>query len=116
MDIINNTNSRLQALELEFIESRRENTLIQALALAPAPAPVIIPIIIPIVTPVFEPSTSFKSIPFRADKVGYFDPDLDTDAKGDIVTIGKDLWFRDVFLFTDRLKDIVVIKEAVRSN
>jgi hypothetical protein len=34
---------------------------------------------------------SFKSIPFQADEVGYFNPDLDADAKGDIVTIGKDL-------------------------
>jgi hypothetical protein len=116
MDIINNTNSRLQALELEFVESRRENTSIQAPAPAPAPAPIIVPTIVPVVTPTFEPSASFKSIPFRADEVGYFDPDLDADAEGDMVTIGKDLWFRDVFLFTDRLKDIAVTKEAVRSN
>jgi hypothetical protein len=49
--------------------------------------------------------------------VGYFDPDLDANAKGDMVIIRKDLWFRDVFLFTDRLKDVVVIKvDVVRSN
>jgi hypothetical protein len=28
----------------------------------------------------------------------------------------KDLWFRDMFLFTDRLKDIAATKEAVRIN
>jgi hypothetical protein len=45
--------------------------------------------------------------------VGYFEPDLDSD--GDMVTVGKDLWFRDVFLFTDRLKDIAITKD-VRTN
>jgi uncharacterized membrane protein len=35
-------------------------------------------------------------------------PILTSHTKG-IVTIGKDLWFRDVFLFTDRLKDIAII-------
>jgi hypothetical protein len=34
-----------------------------------------------------------------------------------MVTIGKDLWFRDVFLFIDRLKDIAITKaDAVRTN
>jgi hypothetical protein len=42
--------------------------------------------------------------------VGYFDPDLDAD--DDMVTIGKDLWFRDVFLSTERLKDITITKVA----
>jgi hypothetical protein len=44
-----------------------------------------------------------------------FDPDLDESHEGYIVTIGKDLWFRDVFLFTGRLKDIGITKD-VRTN
>jgi hypothetical protein len=80
---------------------------------APAPAPAIVPTIIPTIEPSF---TTVKLILFRADEVGYFDPDLDAD-EGDMVTIGKDLWFRDVFLFTDRLKDIVTIKvDVVQAN
>jgi hypothetical protein len=51
-------------------------------------------------------------IPFRADEVGYFDPDLDeSHGDRDMVTIGKGLWFRDVFLFTDGLKDVLIRKE-----
>ena len=80
---------------------------------APAPAPAIVPTIIPTIEPSF---TTVKPILFRADEVGYFDPDLDAD-EGDMVTIGKDLWFRDVFLFTDRLKDIATTKaDAVQAN
>jgi hypothetical protein len=34
-----------------------------------------------------------------------------------MVIIGKDLWFRDVFLFSDRLKDVAIARSgAVRSN
>jgi hypothetical protein len=54
---------------------------------APAPAPIIVPTIIPTIEPSF---TTIKPILFRADEVGYFNPDLDAD-EGDIVTIGKDL-------------------------
>jgi hypothetical protein len=59
-------------------------------------------------TPVIEPFTAFKSIPFQADEVGYFDPDLDADAKGDMVIIRKDLWFRDVFLLFIRHYSLLV--------
>jgi hypothetical protein len=88
---------------------------LQAARIAPAPAPAPAPAIVPAVTPAIEPFTTIKSIPFRADEVGYFDPDL--DAEGYIVTVGKDLWFRDVFLFRDRLKDVAVTKaDVVRTN
>jgi hypothetical protein len=131
MSTINQMTSRFEAVEarLDTIEHRLgslENASIQALALAPALAPALAlaptpaptpPAPAPIVTPIINPSTSFKSTPFRADKVGYFDPDLDTNTKGDMVIISKDLWFRDVFLFTDRLKDIVTTKaDVVRAN
>jgi hypothetical protein len=96
--------SRFQALESEIAELKAAQVI-----QPPAPAPA--------VTPAIEPPFT-KSIPFRADEVGYFDPDLDeTQGEGDMVTIGKDLWFRDVFLFTDRLKDVAVTKaDAVRGN
>jgi hypothetical protein len=67
--------------------------------------------------PAIEPSTTFMSIPFRVDEVCFFDPGLDESYEGDMLTIGKDLWFRDVFLFSDRLDDIAIAKaNAVRSN
>jgi hypothetical protein len=104
--------SRFNALEAEVVQLRAAQVI-----QPPAPAPAIVPAIVPAVTPAFEPSASFKSIPFRADEVGYFDPDLDANAEGDMVTVGKDLWFRDVFLFTDRLKDIATTKaDVVRAN
>jgi hypothetical protein len=99
-DIIS-INGRLNTIK------RRLDSLEDASSQAPAPTPTPTPI----VTPTIKPSASFKSIPFRADEVGYFADE------GDIVTISKDLWFRDVFLFTDRLKDIVTTKvDVVRAN
>jgi hypothetical protein len=112
--------SRFQALESEIAELKAQAAqaaqATQAPAPAPALAPAIVPTIIPVITtPAIKPSASFKSIPFRADEVGYFDPDL--DAEGDMVTVGKDIWFKDVFLFTDRLKDVAVTKgDVVRTN
>jgi hypothetical protein len=80
--------SRFQSLESEIAELKAQAT--QAHAPALALAPVIVPAIVPaITTPAIEPSASFESIPYRADEVGYFDPDL--DAEGDMVTVGKDL-------------------------
>jgi hypothetical protein len=107
--------SRFQALESEIAELKAQAAQATQ-APAPALAPAIVPTIVPVITtPAIEPSASFKSIPFRADEVGYFDPDL--DAEGDMVTVGKDIWFKDVFLFTDRLKDVAVTKgDVVRTN
>jgi hypothetical protein len=81
MAAINQLTSRFDTLEAEFAELKAAQVT-QPPAPAPAPAPAI--------TPIIEPSASFKSTPFRADEVGYFDPDLDAD-EGDMVTIGKDL-------------------------
>jgi hypothetical protein len=67
--------------------------------------------------PAIEPFT--KSIPFRADEVGHLGSDLDEPNHTGMEIwsqFGKDLWFRDMFLFTARLKDIAVTKEAVRIN
>jgi hypothetical protein len=100
----------------ELAEHRSRIVELQVARIAPAPAPAPLAIT-PAATPIIEPSTTFKSIPFRVDEVGYFDPDFDeSHGDGDMVTIGKDLWFRDMFLFTARLKDIAVTKEAVRIN
>jgi hypothetical protein len=67
---------------------RRLDSLENASTQAPAPTPVIIPIIVPIIEPSF---TTVKLMLFRADEVGYFNPDLDANTKGDIVIIRKDL-------------------------
>jgi hypothetical protein len=68
---------------------RRLDSLENASVQPPTPTPT--PIIVPIIIPIIEPSfTTIKPILFRADEVGYFNPDLDAD-EGDIVTIGKDL-------------------------
>ena len=102
-------NGRLNTIECRL--DGLENASAQPLAPAPA--------IAPIATSTIKPSfTTVKSMPFRADEVDYFNPNLDeTQGEGDIVTISKDLWFRDVFLFTDRLKDVANTKaDAIRSN
>ena len=56
---------------------------------------------------------------WNAADLGFFDPHLDKSyGGGDIVTVGKDLYYRSVILFVERIKDIVSTKGAalVRSN
>jgi len=56
---------------------------------------------------------------WRADEVGFFFPDLHYSyGTTDIVTIGKDSFYRNTTVFLDRLDDIVRLKgaEMVRSN
>jgi hypothetical protein len=84
MAAINQLTSRFNTLEAEFAE-------LKAAQVTQPPAPALALALAPAITPIIEPSTSLKSTPFRADEVGYFDPDLDADAEGDMVTIGKDL-------------------------
>jgi hypothetical protein len=53
------------------------------------------------------------SIPFKIEEIGYFDPELDARyGEGDIVTVGKESYTRDVHLFVSRLKDAAAIKGA----
>ena len=44
---------------------------------------------------------------WRDNEVGYFHPDCDNAQRGDSITVGTDVVFRDVNLFIDRLKDAV---------
>jgi hypothetical protein len=56
---------------------------------------------------------------WRADEVGFFFPDLHSSyGSSDIVTIGKDSFYRNATVFLDRLDDIVKLRggELVRSN
>lgn len=48
---------------------------------------------------------------FRAEDIGYFDPHID-DAygKGDIVHVGRDVYYRDVRLFLEQAKFIAMVK------
>ena len=51
--------------------------------------------------------------------LGYFDPHLDKSyGEGEIVTVGKDLYFRSVILFVERIKDLATVKgdALVRTN
>ena len=56
---------------------------------------------------------------WNATDLGYFDPHLDKSyGEGEIVTVGKDLYFRSVILFIERIKDIAAVKgdALVRTN
>jgi len=56
---------------------------------------------------------------WRADEVGFFCPDLHHSyGTSDIVTIGKELFYRNATVFLDRLDDIVKVcgGEVVRNN
>lgn len=43
---------------------------------------------------------------WRAEDVGYIDTEAEDEADGPIVTIGRHTFYRDVYAFTDRLRDI----------
>lgn len=58
---------------------------------------------------------------WRPDELGFFDPDLQDDAvvgKGDIVYLGNHPYYRNVFVFVDRIKDVAQAKgnQTVRLN
>ena len=56
---------------------------------------------------------------WNAADLGFFDPHLDKSyGDGDIVTVGKDIYYRSVILFVERIKDLVSTKGAtlVRAN
>ncbi|CAG8950508.1 hypothetical protein HYFRA_00007005 [Hymenoscyphus fraxineus] len=97
--------------QLRELESMIANAVTQAVTTAlrfkdPAPAPAPAPE--PTYEPTYEPAQQQQ---IAVTDIGYFDPRLDESfGKGDIVTVGKDVWFRDVFLFTERIKDIALLK------
>ena len=60
------------------------------------------------------PSTSW-----HASDIGYFDPLLDKAyGEGELLTVGRDTYYRNVHLFVERIKDLAMIKGAalVRNN
>lgn len=51
------------------------------------------------------------STAFRAEDIDYFDPHLDEAyGKGDIVQMGKDVYYRDVHLFLGQAKSVAMAK------
>ena len=66
-------------------------------------------------------STNTSTAPWRPEELGFFDPDLSDDAvigKGDIVYLGTHLYYRNVFIFVERIKDVAKAKggNTVRLN
>ena len=56
---------------------------------------------------------------FNAREIGFFDPHLDKAyGPGDVVTVGNEIYYRDVTLFIERIRDYAAIKGAsvVRTN
>lgn len=55
----------------------------------------------------YQPPVYEKPQPvLRAEEVGYFDPEYQDPVTGPIVNAGKYIYYRDVFIFVDRLKDL----------
>jgi L-cysteine desulfidase len=60
-----------------------------------------------------------KKSGFRTSDVGFFDSQLNSSYdSGDVVQVERDLYYRDVYLFVERVKDAVIMFEAevVRTN
>ena len=66
------------------------------------------------------PPGNASGIPqWRPEDIGYFDPKLpDSYGTGPMVRDGKDIWYRNVHLFIERIKDLVNTKgeDTVRTN
>ena len=63
--------------------------------------------------------TGSGSLSWQLADLGYFNPMLDKSyGKGKVVTVGKDVYYRSVILFIERIKDLASVKGAilVRSN
>ena len=53
------------------------------------------------------------------ENIGFFDPNLPISyGEGEVVLVGKKLYYRNIILFTKRIKDLAIIKgyELVRAN
>ena len=51
--------------------------------------------------------------------IGFFDLNLFTNyGEGEVVLVGKKLYYRNVILFTERMEDLAIIKkyELIRAN
>ena len=63
--------------------------------------------------------TGSGSLSWQLADLGYFNPMLDKSyGEGEVVTVGKDVYYRSVILFIERIKDLASVKGAtlVRSN
>ena len=64
-------------------------------------------------------ASSSSSDRWNSADLGYFDPHLEKSySEGEIVTVGKDLYFRSIILFVERVRDLATIKgdALVRTN
>ena len=67
------------------------------------------------------PQTSIASLNLptyiRPEEVGYFDPDYQSEqgTSSPIVSVGKYVWFRDVYMYVTRLKDFVALGKDIKS-
>ncbi len=69
--------------------------------------------------PGVDGSSSSGNPNWNAKDIGFFDPHLDKSyGEGDIVTQGSDVYYRNVMLFVERVKDLAAIKgpAIVRTN
>ena len=51
--------------------------------------------------------------------IGFFDSNLSVNyGEGEVVLVGKELYYRNIILFIERIKDLVIIKgyELMRAN
>ncbi len=63
--------------------------------------------------------TTFKKFSFRTSDVEFFDSQLDLSYdSSDVVQVNRDLYYRNVYLFVKRVKNVVIMSDvdAVRTN
>ena len=66
-----------------------------------------------------EGTSSSSTERWNSADLGYFDPHLEKSyGEGEIVTVGKDLYYRSVILFVERVRDLATVKgdALVRTN
>ena len=64
-------------------------------------------------------AVAIKQEEFKASDIGYFYPGLseETHAPGDYVVSGKDIFYRDVYMFTQQVERVAVVKhEGIRNK
>lgn len=60
----------------------------------------------------YQPPLYEQPRALRAEEVGYFDPEYQDAATGPVVNAGKYIYYRDVFIFVDRLKDLAARQDV----
>ena len=48
---------------------------------------------------------------FKAENIGYFDPELDEKSTNLVINIGKYVFYKNVYAFVNRFKNLAVIYE-----